>query len=287
MNLYKLARKLFIIFVLSASMVNGHDFFNFKIFHETSKHHSHSISQDEAIALYSEKQKHLSFDACIDEFPERKPLSLNIVSIAMKPIALCSDNFAVLYSEVSKTPLVVVERLTATQLKNAKNEKRTNKFYPDPRIPQNYRAELNDYHDQNPVVDRGHQAPAGDAPTQNAMAQSFSLSNIVPQDPVNNRKMWNKIESDVRKFVKRTNGNVYVFTGPIFNAGHVTVGNNKVWKPIRLYKLIYDETSQRAWAYILPNTSEANVGKPMDYSTFVQITRLNLLDNIHIIGSVR
>ena len=103
----------------------------------------------------------------------------------MKPLALCSDTFAVLYSQTSKTPLVVVERLNAAQLKDAKGEERTNQFYADPRIPKGGRAELSDYRSQHPAVDRGHQAPAADAPNAHAMAQSFALSNMVPQDPTN------------------------------------------------------------------------------------------------------
>ena len=47
---------------------------------------------------------------------------------------------------------------------NAKGEERTNQFYADPRIPKGGRAELSDYRSQHPAMDRGHQAPAADAP---------------------------------------------------------------------------------------------------------------------------
>ncbi|PTU01717.1 endonuclease, partial [Pseudomonas sp. HMWF031] len=201
------------------------------------------------------------------------------------PLALCSDNFAVLYSQTSKTPLIVVERLNAAQLQDAKGEERTNQFYPDPRIPKSGRAELSDYRSQHPAVDRGHQSPAADAPNPNAMAQSFALSNMVPQDPTNNRKIWSKVESDVRKFAQRANGDVYVFTGPLFDSGHATVGDNKVWVPTRLFKLVYDASSKRAWAYVLPN-AETRIERPMDYDAFVKSTGLNLLGNLPVSGSV-
>jgi endonuclease G len=162
--------------------------------HQEHVSRSGSISQNAALELYSNKQKQASFDGCADLFPAAKPINMATVPATMKPLALCSDNFAVLYSQTSKTPLVVVERLNSAQLQDAKGEERTNQFYPDPRIPKSGRAELSDYRSQHPAVDRGHQSPAADAPNPNAMAQSFALSNMVPQDPTNNRKIWSKVE---------------------------------------------------------------------------------------------
>ncbi|MGH8448544.1 DNA/RNA non-specific endonuclease [Pseudomonas sp.] len=246
---------------------------------------SGSISQGAALDLYSSQQKKPSFEGCADLFPAATPINTATVPATMKPLALCSDNFAVLYSQTSRTPLVVVERLNAAQLRNAKGEERTNQFYPDPRIPKGGRAELSDYRGQHPAVDRGHQSPAADAPSANAMAQSFALSNMVPQDPTNNRKIWSKVESDVRKFAVRAGGNVFVFTGPLFDPGYSTIGTNKVWVPTRLFKLVYDASSKRAWAYVLPN-GETRIEKPMDYDTFVKSTGLKLLGNLPVTGSV-
>jgi endonuclease G len=253
--------------------------------HHAQTSHSGSINQNAALDLYSNKQKQPSFDGCAELFPAAKPISTATVPANMKPMALCSDNFAVLYSQTSRTPLLVVERLNAALLQDAKGEERTNQFYPDPRIPKSGRAELSDYRSQHPAVDRGHQSPAADAPSPNAMAQSFALSNMVPQDPTNNRKIWSKVEADVRKFAKRADGNVFVFTGPLFDAGHGTIGANKVWVPTRLFKLVYDTSSQRAWAYVLPN-AETRIQKPMDYDTFVKSTGLKLLGNLPVSGSV-
>lgn len=233
--------------------------------------------------LYSTQEKRLSFDACADLFPAATPINTATVPANMKPLALCSDHFAVLYSQTSKTPLVVVERLNAAQLKDAKGEERTNQFYADPRIPKGGRAELSDYRAQH--MDRGHQSPAADAPNANAMAQSFALSNMVPQDPTNNRKIWSKVEADVRKFAVRAGGDVYVFTGPLFDTGYSTIGDNRVWVPTRLFKLVYDASSKRAWAYVLPN-AETRIQKPMDYDTFVKSTGLKLLGNLPVSGSV-
>lgn len=251
---------------------------------DSQDYSSVTLTQEQALSLYSPAQRKTTFEACTDQFPDQRPIEISTVPKSLRPLALCSDHFAVLYSQSSKTPLVVIERLNREQLRNAKDEVRTNLFYTDPRIPRDGRAELKDYRSQDPPVDRGHQAPAADAPDKRSMAQSFALSNMVPQDPTNNRKIWSKVESDVRKFALRARGNVFVFTGPIFGHGYTTVGNN-VWKPTHLFKLVYDETSGRAWAYVLPN-AETPIERAMDYPTFVSITGLQLLDNVNITGTI-
>lgn len=263
--------------------VQAKSFLDFISPHQQS-HRSSDLNDSQAADLYSSAQHHNSFSDCVDKFPGRTPFPASVVPASMQTMALCSDNFAVLYSKSTKTPLVVVEQLNAGLLKDAKGEERTNAFYPDPRIPAGYRAELSDYRGSN--LDRGHQSPAADAPDSKAMAQSFALSNMVPQDPTNNRKIWSKVEKDVRKYVQRANGNVYVFTGPLFDQGHQTIGANKVWVPTRLFKLVYDEASQRAWAYVLVNGSTP-VQTPVDYASFVQQTGLKLLGNLPVSGGVK
>ena len=103
---------------------------------------------------------------------------------------------------------------------------------------------------------------------------------------MNNRKILAKIESDVRKYSQRATGNLYVFSGPLFEDGNQTVGRSKVWVPTQLFKLVNDEANQRAWAYILPNTADARVGPPVDYATFVKQTGWKFLDQVPVRGSI-
>lgn len=217
-----------------------------------------------------------SFAGCQHLFPQGAVIDVAKIDRTWRPTALCSNHFAVLYSGRSKTPLVVVERLSREQMSDAQDEKRTNEFFADSRLPRSARAELDDFRGSG--LDRGHLAPAGDQPDQSSMAQSFALSNIVPQDPLNNRKTWAKIEKDVRKFVRRAQGNVYVFSGPLFRSQEErTIGRNHVWVPSHLFKLVYDEASGRSWAYLLANTAEARVEAPTDYPSFVREAGWQLL----------
>jgi endonuclease G len=205
---------------------------------------------------------------------------------------LCFDAFAVLYSGQSKTPVYVVERLSKTQLADAEGEARTNKFYEEARLPSADRSRLEDFKARlqqggfEVRFDRGHMAPAADMPTAQAMAQSFSLSNMVPQAPANNRGPWAKsIEKATRKYVLRAAGEVFVFTGPVFATPVHVLGPNRVWIPKYLYKLVYDPSANRAWAHWLENTDEARAGRPISYEELVRRTGIEFLNGVRPKGN--
>ncbi len=196
----------------------------------------------------------------------------------MAPRALCYDAFAILHSGASKTPVFAAERLSRASLIRAKAEKRTNRFFADARLPNAQRAQLGDY--EHSGYDRGHMAPAADMPTTRAMAQSFSLANMVPQAPINNRKSWAGIEQATRKYVMRAKGDVYVITGPFYGANPRKIGRGKVWVPTHLYKLVYDPATGRAWAHWVENADQARAGKPISYKELVQRTGIVFLPGV-------
>ena len=115
-----------------------------------------------------------NFSACRQFFAAGQP-----PVVAPRPThrALCYDAFARLHSGESKTAVFVAEKLNRASIADA-DEKRTNKFFADARLRSAERATLDDY--KGSGFDRGHLAPAGDMPTAQAMAQSFSLANMVP-----------------------------------------------------------------------------------------------------------
>lgn len=193
--------------------------------------------------------------------------------------SICYSSFAVLHSRKSRTPVYVAERLNIKLLLDARNNQRTNKFFADARLSRAERAELEDY--QGSGFDRGHMAPAADMATDESMAQSFSLANMVPQAPINNRKSWAGIEKATRKYVMRARGDVYVITGPVFDIHSRTIGSNHVWVPRYLFKLVYDTSSNRAWAYWLENTDKARVEKPISYAELVVRTGIDFLPGYH------
>ncbi|WP_350355235.1 DNA/RNA non-specific endonuclease [Comamonas antarctica] len=188
--------------------------------------------------------------------------------------ALCYEAFAVLHNGESKTPVYVVQRLNRAAVDDA-DEKRTNKFFADARLPRSERAELDDY--KRSGYSRGHMAPAGDMPTARAMAQSFSLANMVPQAMKHNSGPWARIEKDTRSYAHRAQGDVFVFTGPVFDHHSSAIGNGQVRVPSHLYKLVYDATTHRSWAYWQANDDAERVSKPISYEELVQRTGIEFL----------
>lgn len=193
----------------------------------------------------------------------------------MRPRALCFSAFAVMHSGKSHTPIYVAERLNRQIIYKARENVRSDQFYADARLPRAERAELDDY--KGSGYDRGHMAPAADMADSTAMAQSFSLANMVPQAPVNNRKTWAAIEKATRQYVLRASGDVYVITGPVYDSRPATIGNNKIWVPRHLFKLVYDPAIGRAWAYWVENTDEAHASKPISYKDLVNKTGIQFL----------
>ncbi|MEO8120126.1 MAG: DNA/RNA non-specific endonuclease, partial [Rhodoferax sp.] len=174
-----------------------------------------------------------SFSGCRQFFADGQP-----PVVAPRPTnrALCYDAFAILHSGESKTAVFVAEKLNRASIADA-DEKRTNKFFADARLRSVERATLDDY--KGSGFDRGHLAPAGDMPTAQAMAQSFSLANMVPQASEHNRGAWAKsVEAATRKYAARATGNVYVITGPVYEpsiAQSESIGAGQVRVPKYLF----------------------------------------------------
>lgn len=162
------------------------------------------------------------------------------------------------------------------------DEKRTNRFFADARLRSAERATLADYKDSG--YDRGHLAPAGDMPTAQAMAQSFSLANMVPQAPEHNRGVWAKsVEIATRSYVRRADGDVYVITGPVYVpsiADGPSIGPGQVRVPKYLFKLMYDQSQNRAWAYWHENSNATQASKPISYGELVQRTGIEFLPGV-------
>jgi endonuclease G len=193
---------------------------------------------------------------------------------------LCFSGFAVLHSGLTKTPVFVAERLNRQLLLQGQGLHRTDKFYADARLPRMERSELDDY--KRSGFSRGHMAPAADMASPEAMAQSFSLANMVPQNQEHNAGVWSKVEQDTRKYAMRARGDVFVFTGPVFSGPAQTIGANQVHVPDYLFKLVYDAATGRSWVYWQANSADTRMGPPISYEEFTRRTGMPLLSNVRL-----
>jgi endonuclease G len=170
---------------------------------------------------------------------------------------VCQDGFALLYSGKSRTALWVGEYLTPQRIAMARTIVRDSEFHEESMVPAAWRAHLADY--VHSGYDRGHLAPSGDMPTEQAQHQSFSLANIVPQDPRNNRGVWAGVEQAVRNYAAQTP--VYVVTGVVFSGQNIGFLKGRVAVPTHLYKLVYDPARRSGAVYIVGNNAQATVSQ--------------------------
>jgi endonuclease G len=224
------------------------------------------------LASASGPQVQTRFASCPQFFPGGQP---PLVPSAPSLRELCFSAFAILHNGQTKTPVVVAQRLNRKMMAQTSGVQRTDRFYAEARLPQAERADLADYRGSG--YSRGHMAPAGDMHNSEAMAQSFSLANMVPQDQTHNGGPWSRIEQDTRKYIARATGDVFVFTGPIYATRPGTVGAGRVAVPSHVFKLVYDVSNGRSWVHWQANHPDTRVGAPISYDEFVRRTGMHLL----------
>lgn len=170
--------------------------------------------------------------------------------------ALCMDGFAVMYSGVSRTPLWSAEYLDRKRLQQAKQIDREDSFHEESRLPKSARASLSDYSGSG--YDRGHIAPNGDMATRSQQYDSFSLANIAPQSPRNNRYIWRNIESATR-YLTQQYGEVYTVTGVAFTGKKTKQLADRVLVPSHFFKAVYIPAINQAGVYYAPNDESERI----------------------------
>ena len=188
------------------------------------------------------------------------------------------ESFITAYNYETKNPDWSAYHLTKENVNITR--KRVNSFREDKSVPSKYRASLNDYRKSG--YDRGHLAPnAALDQTPETQAETFLLSNMVPQKPGNNRYGWKDLEGLVRDLVN-DKGEAYVITGVTYDAYPTFIGDN-VEVPDSLYKIIYTPLDNDYIIFDVPNekfsiheiekyiTTEAEIESKTDYDFFCEL----------------
>lgn len=184
---------------------------------------------------------------------------------------LCFLQFAVLHSSTTKTPLWSAEHLTRQRVETASGLKRRNAFHAEHRLQPEDRAELSDYFQSG--LDRGHMAPSADMPDSESQKESFTLANIIPQNSNSNRGIWAQLEDAVRELA-RSDGDIFVVTGPIFGDQYPQRIHERVAVPTAIYKAVYDPARSGAGVYIVNNAP----GRDWQIISIVELQNLTGLD---------
>lgn len=216
--------------------------------------------------------------ACPEHYAAGKAPDIVNHKLAAETRELCSKGFGVMHSGVSRTPLWSAEHLTRANLENAHDMERRNAFHVDTRLPASERADLKDY--ARSGFDRGHMAPSGDMPDEASQFESFALSNMVPQNPNNNRHLWEGIESAVRKLAIER-GELYVLTGPLFRGSELKRIQGHVLVPSHLFKVVFDPRTKEAGAYLVENT-DTKAYQRISIADLEQLAGINLLPGLAI-----
>src|SRR4051794_35366077 len=208
---------------------------------------------------------------CPQFFPHGTAPELVNPKLLPKTREICYSAFTVLHSGITRTPLWAAEHLTRNGLDAAVATERKNTFHEEPRLPPDERADLDDY--ARSGFDRGHLAPAADMPDEHAQHESFSLANMIPQDPQSNRGLWSGIESAVRGLARKSE-ELYVVSGPIFQGTTLRRLRGRVLVPTHTFKAVYDPKRNQAGAYLVEN-GDGDQWRSVSISELQQITGID------------
>lgn len=211
---------------------------------------------------------------CLEQFYRGIPPYLNKESLKKYTYPLCFNNFSLMYSGISKTPLWTAEYLTKKRLtKNVQNEFQ---FYEEERISFSHRSKLSDYRGTGYI--RWRSAPKADMPSEEAKRDSHSLANVIP---VAKLEPLVQVEYLIRGMVFKTNADIYVISGPIFSNKKLIRLGSGVIVPNALFKAVYIPKTGTVGAYFIENSrlssSKINV---VSICFIEEITGVNLFPQL-------
>lgn len=135
-------------------------------------------------------------------------------------------------------------------------QERSNHFAPDPLV-EGDPVVTKDY--SNSGYDRGHMAPAGDMKwSEQAMRESFYMTNICPQNHNNNAGDWKDLEELARDLAYQYQ-RLYICCGPIVTDATNTIGTaRKIVVPQAFYKVFLRRKPDGSWTsigFVMPNAA--------------------------------
>lgn len=130
-------------------------------------------------------------------------------------------------------------------------------FYVENDIPVKYRSYPEDY--THSGYDRGHLANHADFDySANILYQTYSMANIIPQNPDVNRDTWIKAEKYERS-IAQSLGSVSVINGVDYSNNPERIGKHKIAVPTSFWKIIYNDNKNFKRCFKYENIAVADV----------------------------
>lgn len=189
-------------------------------------------------------------------------------------VLLVRKAYVASYNKEKKVPNWVGWLLTAS---HTEGPYKRNVFFHEDEEVETPRATLTDYRGSG--WSRGHICPAGDNKwDEQAMFESFALTNVCPQNANLNQGAWNSIEMKCRMWARKF-GEIYVVSGPLYYRGvHETIGENKVAVPEAFFKVVLSmEGEPKAMGVVVKNT-DGNSVRDVRYHSVDEVERITGYD---------
>jgi endonuclease G len=183
-------------------------------------------------------------------------------------VGLDEGNFHTAWSHSAKYPVKVYWHLTRSMLNCGFPLKRSNAFGPDPQLLKESNLQR-DYGGSG--YDRGHNFNAKDDacadPELNKNCWYFT--NMAPQDSNLNRRTWEALEAQCRKWVLGGD-DLFIECGSYGKLK--TIGPDKVWVPAFCWKIVKHKDGV-VDSYLMPNVSTVNQHPYTFYHTDITVIR--------------
>lgn len=181
--------------------------------------------------------------------------SLEMPALTSEDELIRHDGYVISYNSDNRIPNWVAYELTADEA-HGDEERGDRMFSMDPKYKKK-QAMREDYRDSGWT--KGHMAPAADFRwDEEAMDETFYLTNVCPQNEFLNANDWEYLERQVRYWAGKF-GKVWVVTGPVVGDNRYgTIGDNDVVVPDSFFKAVLacKDGKYRSIAFLMNNDSQ-------------------------------
>jgi endonuclease G len=201
-----------------------------------------------------------------------------IASAMPRELPVKHSHYTLSYNEGCELPSWAAYMLTPEMAKAAGTIKE--KYSEDPLVSTGS-SSTKDYKDAGFVM--GQLVPVEDMVFDlKTSAETYYMSNIVPQKVGFNKYLWKGLELLIREWAKEGN-TLYITAGPVLADGPFgTFGENKVAIPTRYYKVILDLNGERAIGFMFRANSSSGALKSyaLSVNDIEKITGIDFFINL-------